>query len=444
MSILLTACSGGEGYGGSVDGPAAPGGDGTVDVSGAGAFSQPAANLSEADRALFQIGDMFFTQPWSPALSGTEDRDGLGPTFLASSCAGCHLADGRDSPPGANDTAGTPIIRFTDENREAATLEGYGVQIQTHAVSRVPEEARLRVEWIEELGAYPDGTPFTLRRPKFTLDGLAFGAVDSMASGIRLAPSLIGLGLLEAITSTDVRANADAHDGDGDGISGVASVVMTERGEALGRFGLKANVATVADQVAMAYLFDMGITSPVYPTENCPTPQVACAQAASGGSPEISAERLAAVVLYARTIAVPARVGLEDESIVDGELIFDSLGCAACHVKRWETGGHQVSSLAYQAIYPYTDLLLHDMGEGLSDGRSDRVAGPREWRTTPLWGLGLQRTVNPDAGFLHDGRARSIEEAVLWHGGEATQARTAFTELTASDRTLILLFLKSL
>jgi len=291
---------------------------------------------------------------------------------------------------------------------------------------------------------YPDGVAFALRRPSVDVRSLSFGPLAGDSSGIRLAPNLIGLGLLEAIPEAAIRANADTEDVDDNGISGVAPEVFSEGVSVLGRFGLKSNVATVADQAAIAYHFDLGITSPRFPAENCPEEQITCTDAASGGFPEISAERLAAVVFYAQTLGVPTRVGVDDESVIAGEQLFDDIDCTACHTRRWETGIHEVESLSHQVIYPYTDMLLHDMGEDLSDGRTDGTATASEWRTSPLWGLGLVRTVNPDAGFLHDGRARSIEEAVLWHGGEGSTSRDLFVELSAQDRTFLLLFLKSL
>lgn len=212
----------------------------------------------------------------------------------------------------------------------------------------------------------------------------------------------------------------------------------------LGRFGLKGNVASVADQTAIAYLLDMGITSLVLPEENCPEVQVDCAAAPNGGVPEISQERFDDVVFYAQTLAVPGRPFAADESILDGQLLFEQIGCAGCHVQTWETGDHPVSAFVGQRIYPYTDLLLHDMGEGLSDGRADGSASATEWQTPALWGLGLTRTVNADAGFLHDGRGRTVEEAVLWHDGEAAGVTQTFKELSEDDRQLVLNFLKSL
>jgi CxxC motif-containing protein (DUF1111 family) len=337
-----------------------------------------------------------------------------------------------------------PIIRFTELSGDAVVLDTYGVQLQTLAIHGVPVEGVVEVEWFDEEYAYPDGVVYSLRSPSVDVQSLSFGPLAGGPSGIRLAPNLIGLGLLEAIPEAAIRANADRDDVDHDGISGVASESSSEGVSVLGRFGLKANVATVADQAAIAYLFDLGITSPRFPAENCPEEQTSCRDAPSGGYPEISAERLAAVVFYAQTLGVPARSGVDDESVIAGEKLFGDIGCTACHTRRWETGAHEVGSLSYQVIYPYTDMLLHDMGEDLSDGRADGTATASEWRTSPLWGLGLVRTVNADAGFLHDGRARTIEEAVLWHGGEASGSRDRFVDLSASDRTLLLLFLKSL
>lgn len=444
LAVVASSCLDGERYGESGGGPSAPGGDTTVTNRSVGAFSQPAASLSDAEVSLFRVGDSFFTEPWSPAGEGNADRDGLGPTYLTTSCAGCHSGDGRDAPPVGTDQGGTPIIRFAEPSGGAVVLDAYGVQLQTLAIHGVPAEGVVEVEWFDEEFAYPDGVVYSLRRPSVDIPAPSFGPLAGDLSGIRIAPNLIGLGLLEAIPGKAIRANADGEDIDDDGISGVASEVSSEGASVLGRFGLKANVATVAEQAAIAYLFDLGITSPRFPAENCPEVQTTCREAPSGGFPEISAERLAAVVFYAQTLGVPARTSVDDESVIGGEHLFDDIGCTACHTRRWETGAHEVESLSYQVIYPYTDMLLHDMGEDLSDARTDGTATALEWRTAPLWGLGLVRTVNADAGFLHDGRARTIEEAVLWHGGEASVSRDRFVALSAEDRMLLLLFLKSL
>lgn len=435
-----------SGYGGYGEIDAAPGGAGTVDNYGPGAFSQPAANLTDDDLVQFRIGDSFFTEAWIPAGPDASERDGLGPTFLATSCAACHPADGRSSAPVDGSSPGG-IVRFTDSGGHAAALDAYHVQIQTHAIRGVEPEASVGITWTEAEGTYDDGSPYGLRTPSLDVSLAAFGPLDAnVATGLRLGPPLIGLGLLEAIPAEAIIAGADPDDADGDGISGVAAIVdsPTLGAGALGRFGWKANVASVGEQTAIAYLLDLGITSPMLPDENCPGVQRRCAAAASGGAPEISQERFDAVVLYAQTLGVPGRPSAGDPTVVEGASLFDDIGCSSCHVARWETGDHTVGALSNQTIVPYTDLLLHDMGPRLGDGRSDGVAGPNEWRTAPLWGLGLTRSVNSNAGFLHDGRARSIEEAVLWHGGEALQARSAFVALSREDRERVLVFLKSL
>jgi CxxC motif-containing protein (DUF1111 family) len=445
IAAVLGACSG-RSYGDYGVGAAFPGGEGTVANYGPGAFSQPAANLDDEYLARFRIGDVFFTEEWGPAGYSGDERDGLGPTYLASSCAACHPADGRSDAPATPGSVSQPILRFVDGDEMASRLDAYGFQLQTAAIDGVPAEGKLQVSWRELPSAYPDGTPYSLREPIIEVHGEQFGSLDGVvATGVRVGPGLIGLGLLEAIPDSAIGALADPDDHDGDGVSGRVHVVTTLGGEvAIGRFGHKANVATIADQTAIAYLLDLGVTSPSIPDENCPAPQVACAAAESGGSPEISANRFADVVVYASTLAVPGRPSAGDGGVTEGEDIFTGIGCAACHVARWETGEHPIDALANQTIYPYTDLLLHDMGPGLSDGRADGLAGPSEWRTAPLWGLGLVRSVNASAGFLHDGRARTIEEAVLWHGGEGMRSRDAFVSLSAADRQRVIQFLSSL
>jgi CxxC motif-containing protein (DUF1111 family) len=444
-AAIVAGCGNGS-YGRLQGGVIAAGGDGSVVGVGPGAFSQPAANLTPDELARFRVGDAFFTPSWQEAPGTALERDGLGPTYVAAACAACHPADGVGDAPGTSGTEGPPILRFRDAADAAVAPDAYGPQIQQLAVAGVEAEASTRVTWEEVTGTYADGTPYTLRRPAVDVRDWAFGEPSARVSGPVIGPRLIGLGLLEAIPADEILARADPFDADGDGISGSASIVdsPTLGTGSLGRFGRKATQATVADQTSLAYWQDLGVTSPMHPAENCPTLQTACSSAASGGTPEISAERFADVVFYSQTLAVPVRTSAADRSVVAGEQIFTELGCASCHVPTWTTGDHAVDALEGQTIHPYTDLLLHDMGPELSDGRSDGAAGPREWRTTALWGLGLTRSVNPAAGFLHDGRAATIEEAVLWHGGEADRSRAGFVALSAGDRALVLAFLRSL
>ncbi|MGI9666343.1 MAG: di-heme oxidoredictase family protein [Acidimicrobiia bacterium] len=446
LSVVLAGCGLVRGYNNYAEGPSAPGGETSVNVQGPGAFSQPAANLSTDEVARFRVGDDFFTEPWVEASTGSPERDGLGPTFLATSCAACHIGDGRSSAPGADSDESIGVLGFTNGHGGRAILDDYADQLQAFGIPSVPSEGSFSVDWVEISGEYADGTPYVLRRPEVRATGNFSDLSDRTALSVRLAPQLIGLGLLEAIATEEIVSGADPDDADGDGVSGRLHYVrpLGSDVEVLGRFGHKANVASVEDQTAIAYLRDLGITSPLLPGENCPPVQAACRDAESGGFPEIGDERFDDVVFYTQTLAVPSRPFAEDASVIEGSKIFESLGCDSCHVRRWTTGDHEIEALSNQTIYPYTDLLLHDMGEGLSDGRSDGDAAAREWKTPALWGLGLTRTVNSSAGFLHDGRARTIEEAVLWHGGESEVARNAFAALSEGDRERVINFLKSL
>ena len=261
----------------------------------------------------------------------------------------------------------------------------------------------------------------------------------------RLAPQVIGMGLLEAVPAATILAQADPDDSNGDGISGRANEVPGEDGSpTLGRFGWKAGRATVRQQVAAAFNGDIGITSPLFPEENCPPVQTACREAPNGGTPEVTPSRLDSVDLYARTLAVPALRDATDTQVRRGFKLFEEFGCVSCHLPTLETGPSDIEALAHQVFHPFTDLLLHDMGDGLADGRPEFGAGGREWRTPPLWGLGLLEEVNGFRFLLHDGRARTPAEAILWHGGEAQAAMEAFRDAPAEEREALLRFLESL
>ena len=263
----------------------------------------------------------------------------------------------------------------------------------------------------------------------------------------RIAPATVGMGLLEAIPEKSILALADPEDTDGDGISGRPNMVWdaVQGRHVLGRFGWKAGKPTVEQQSAGAFHGDIGITSRYFPDENCPPAQSACLEAPKGGSPEVPDERLAKVAFYVQTLAVPAMRNMDDPEVREGAQLFMKAGCGACHTPRHETSeDFPVRPLRGQVIYPYTDLLLHDMGEGLADNRPDGEASGREWRTPPLWGIGLVETVNGHTMFLHDGRARNIEEAVFWHDGEARQSRDHYVGLSSEERDSVIRFLRSL
>jgi CxxC motif-containing protein (DUF1111 family) len=285
-------------------------------------------------------------------------------------------------------------------------------------------------------------------RPVYQFTKPAYGPLgDDLLVSPRVAPAVIGMGLLEAISENDLLAWADPEDADGDGISGRVNRVWDAKNgaTAIGRFGWKANQPSVEQQVAGAFNGDMGITSPLFPKEDLPAREsTLLVKYQSGGEPEIDASHIADVTFYCQTLAVPARRDLDNPIALRGEKLFAEIGCATCHLPSVQTGAHELSEVAHQTIRPYTDLLLHDMGPELADGRPDFEADGQEWRTPPLWGIGLVETVNKHTRFLHDGRARSLEEAILWHGGEGEKSKEEYTQLSKANRDAVLAFLESL
>ena len=431
------------------------GGDTTVVSTNRNSFGLAAANLSRLERRTFEVGDSFFSQNWVTAPASTDARDGLGPTFNAQSCSSCHTRDGRAKPPeddadGERGLLSRLSIPGAAADRGAPLPEpSYGGQLQDRAILGVPAEGRFTIAYDVIHGAYGDGEPYSLLSPRYGFTDLAFGPMrpDTMVSP-RIAPAVFGVGLLEAIPEADILGRADPDDADGDGISGRANLVWdTRRGAtALGRFGWKANAPTVEQQVAGAFLGDIGITSPLFPDDNCPSGQAACRAAPHGGVPEIPRARLDKTVFYNRTLAAPAMRNADDPQVREGAALFLGAGCAQCHTPQHTTAadGRGIAALGGQAILPYTDLLLHDMGAGLADNRPDFLADGREWRTPPLWGLGLIENVNGHTRLLHDGRARNIAEAILWHDGEGLAAREAFRNMSRAARAALLRFLESL
>lgn len=442
--------------------PALAGGDTTVFDTTGNAFSLSARNMSFDRRQHFVIGNSFFNKNWVVAGNSTTGRDGLGPTFNARSCSTCHRKDGRGRPPAPGEAFNGMLLRLSlpgaDPHGGPLGAGPYGDQLQSQAIPDVPVEGIPRVSYVEQPGKFADGTAYSLRVPTYTIDAPSLGPLPAdLLISPRVAPAMIGMGLLAAIAEADILAAADPDDADGDGISGRANQVWdAELGAlALGRFGWKANQPSVRQQTAGAFLGDMGITSSLFTGQNCPKGQVACSGALAGGEPEIDDDLLADVVFYSSTLAVPARRDVDDPAVQRGEQRFLDAGCDGCHTPRHRTAaaapgaadsltGVPLLETADQTIFPYTDLLLHDLGPELGDGRPDYAADGNEWRTAPLWGLGLTRTVNGHTDFLHDGRARDLLEAVLWHGGEARAARDHVLGLSADERADLLAFLASL
>ena len=425
----------------------------TVTESTRHAFSRPAPNLTVTQRAEFFIGNAFFNSPWVVAPASASARDGLGPLFNARSCDGCHNNDGRGQPPlKDNEQPVSLVIQFATptpgDNNEPQSDPRYGVNFNPFAIGGVPAEGKLRIRHREIAGQFGDGTTYTLLAPEYSFEELAYGelAADTKSSP-RVAPAVFGAGLLEAIPEAQIMERNDPDDANGDGISGRPNRVWDPlaRREVLGRFGWKLNQPDIAHQTAAAFSGEIGMSTSLRPDQSCTPVQTQCAGAPDGGKPEITDEIFDRMVIYQRMLGVPMRRRLDAPEVKRGAQLFMDAGCESCHRATFKTADvHDQPWLSGQTIHPFTDMLLHDMGEGLADGRADFAATGSEWRTPPLWGLGLQKTVNGHTRLLHDGRARDTSEAILWHGGEAERAKEAFRTLSKSDRQAVLEFLDSL
>lgn len=427
--------------------------NGTIHDKSTAAFSQIMPAAGNQEELLFAVGNSFFNQNWVSSPSSTTARDGLGPLFNAKSCSACHFKDGRGKPfsePGDNSNGFLIRLSIPGEDEHGGPLPDptYGGQLNDLSLPGIEPEATIIVTYEYINGTYDDGTTYELRKPIYSLSNFNYGPISP---DVRLSPrigqQMIGLGLLEAISESDILALADENDSDGDGISGKPNYVWDIASESilLGRFGWKANQPTLLQQVAGAFQGDLGIKSYLFTTENHTINQPECEGLPDGGPEEIDRDDLEKVVLYSSSLAVPARRNVNDKEVKKGHRLFFELGCAKCHVSNFTTGSnHSLTYLNNQEIHPYTDLLLHDLGDELSDNRPDYKASGNEWRTQPLWGLGLIQTVNGHTNLLHDGRARSIEEAILWHGGEAEQSTNKFKALSADERGQIIAFLNSL
>ena len=433
--------------------------------SDADAFSQPSDNLSFEQELDFKVGNGLFKKIWVSSPSSTLASDGLGPLYNARSCQRCHIKDGRGhTPNGPDDNAISMFLRISipggaeyDEIADYIATQpepNYGGQMQDLALPGHPAEYRLEITYEDVPVTLSDGEVVTLRKPTYTAADLGYGPLhpDAMLSP-RVAPQMIGLGLLEAIPVEDLLANADPDDADGDGISGRPNIVWaTEYGAPMmGRFGHKAGMPTIMEQSAAAFSGDIGISSPLYPAGHggCTEAQVDCVNAPHGDGDdrvfEIDQAGMDLVAFYSRNLGVPARRDVDDPQVLRGKQVFHDTGCASCHTPTFVT--HRMQDRpeqSFQLIWPYSDLLLHDMGEGLADNRPEARATGREWRTPPLWGIGLTQQVSGHTQFLHDGRAQSLLEAILWHGGEAQVARDTVVAMPKPDRDALIRFLESL
>ena len=428
------------------------GGDTTRPVETSNAFSFQAANAPREHQRPFSFGNRLFNTNWVEAPASVKSFDGLGPLFNRVSCSGCHTRDGRGQPPefgqGPMDSMLLRIsIPGVGPRGGPKPVPHYGDQLSERGITDVPAEGVASIIYEEIRGQFADSERYSLRRPAYAINSLAYGSLpaDVMISP-RVAPQMIGLGLLEAVPVEILQALDDPDDRDNNGVSGRLNEVWDSVRDqpAIGRFGWKASQPDLLNQNAAAANGDIGLTTAIHLRENCGDNQSTCRAAINGGSPELKDEFLAKLTLYTASLAVPAQRNAADAQIVQGAKSFRDFGCAACHMPTLKTGPHALPEIANQIFHPYTDLLLHDMGEGLADNRPDFAASGTEWRTPPLWGLGLLPLVNGHQMLLHDGRARGFSEAILWHGGEAKSSRENFRDATKADRDALMAFLNSL
>jgi CxxC motif-containing protein (DUF1111 family) len=429
------------------------GGATTVHNATRRAFAQPAANLDVQQRARFFVGNAFFNSPWivAPATAGA--RDGLGPLFNARSCDACHNNDGRGRPPEKDgERPVSLVVQFGTsahtEHGEPGADPRYGGNLNPFAIGGVAAEGTIRIQHREVRGQFADGETYTLMAPTYVFEELAYGELgpDTKFSP-RVAPAVIGSGLLEAIPEAQILERSDPDDANGDGISGRANRVwdLHAKRAVLGRIGWKSNQPDVAHQTAAAFSSEIGMATSLRPGQICTEIQTDCRAAPDGGTPEISDEIFQHIVDYQQMLAVPARRNLDSPTVKRGAQLFVAAGCESCHRATFVTDDMPDKPwLSKQTIHPFTDLLLHDMGADLADDRVDFEASGSEWRTPPLWGIGLQQTVNAHTRLLHDGRARDVSEAILWHGGEGDKARQAFLKMSKAERDALLQFVNSL
>lgn len=432
------------------------------------AFSQSSANLTFEEEGTFKLGNGLFRKLWVSSPSSTQASDGLGPLFNARACQSCHLKDGRGHPPEGSADATSMFLRLardagTEEEKTARADRKvlnfpdpvYGGQLQDLAVPGLAGEGRMAISYEEIPVTLGDGTVLSLRKPSYSVENLSLGPLDARTTlSPRVTPQMIGLGLVEQIHPADVLARADPDDRDGDGISGKASIVRDGKsGElTLGRFGWKASTPSIRQQSAEAFAGDIGISTPEVPKHwgDCTEAEKDCRAMPTGvqerlGTVEAPPPIMDLVAFYSENLAVPARRDAGKADILSGKKLFYEIGCISCHTPKFVTRRDAPNKAqAFQLIWPYSDFLLHDMGEGLADGQAVGDATGNEWRTPPLWGIGLTQRVNGHTFFLHDGRARNLTEAILWHGGEGEKARDRFAALAGSEREALVKFLESL
>ena len=442
VAVLFGGCDGlSSNDSSSPDGPVQAGGETTVESVTANAFTFPSTNLTGSAVDKHAAGDAAFEATFVSAPAAV--NGGVGPIFNNTSCEACHPANGRSRQLPAHISA--PGL---DGKGRPQPVDGFGTSLEERSLLDVPNEADLNVTYRDSTVTLSGGETVMLRVPSYSVaDAYRPFPADAQVSP-RAALPVFGLGLLEAIPAATLRRWARDQAADGDAVSGEVNEVWNEieQERQVGRFGWKALAASLREQTAGAYHLDMGVTSPFRLTESGAGQPPHEEADSLDNDPEVSRETVNEATFYVQTLGVPARRGTDDPRVQRGEKLFEEVGCATCHRPEATSGSFpEVPSVENQRFAPYTDLLLHDMGPALSDGRPVFDASGREWRTPPLWGLGLRELVQGHNTLLHDGRARTIREAILWHGGEAEPAREQFrTQLSKQEREDLIAFLKSL
>ena len=422
------------------------GGETTVFLTSSNSFSTPSTNMFGLDLDNHLAGDPEFEAAFVSAPSLI--NQGVGPIFSNNSCISCHAKDGRSAfPNNLNSFSGFLVrtsIPGTNANGGPKSVPGFGTQIQNQAIFGYQPEAKIQVSFSNLQETFADGTQVTLKKPVYSFFNTYIPMPADAMFSPRLATPVFGLGLLEAISDSDLLLNQDINDTNNDGISGKANYVfdLISGMPKIGKFGWKANTATIKEQCAAAYNNDMGITNYILSQET--GYGQTNGSDGLGDDPELDNDVLDKIIVYCQTLGVPASRNFNNVNVRKGAKIFDEIQCASCHIPKQKSGFSAIASNSNQIFFPYSDLLLHDMGSELADNRPDYLASGTEWKTRPLWGIGLTQVVNGHTNFLHDGRAKNVEEAILWHGGEALKAKNKYKQLPVEKRNQLLEFINSL
>lgn len=409
------------------------------------AFGTPLNNISDANLVIHRQGDAVFNANFVAPPSQT--NPGLGPLFNNISCSSCHNKDGRGQPPIDGQSFNAFLFRVsipgTDAHGGPLAVPGFGLQMQNRAVYGTTPEGEIGISYAEVRGKFADGTAYSLRNPTYFVKSSYLPMPGELQISPRIAAPNFGLGLLDAVPEQEILELAAAEKLKSNGVAGIPNYTWDDQLQQLvfSRYGWKANQSSILQQCAAALNQDMGITSSYYAAES----SAGQSQAVPAHDAEISDSDLDALSLYIKTLGPPGRRNASSSGVKQGYSLFIKSGCTDCHAAELTTESLAgVPEVGGQKIHPFTDLLLHDMGPGLADGRPDYAADGSHWRTAPLWGIGLTQTVNGHTFFLHDGRARNLTEAILWHGGEASNSKQVFLAMSITDRTSLLGFLTNL